>query len=146
MEVRIIHNKKQLADLINQLQEHRLPLKIAIQDVYPIRTLESNSYLWGIVYETIARATGQTAIEVHEGYKVKYNFRYNLKYNKQNNTYVWVMEAGSTTGMDMREIWEYIMKVRADAEVELNIIIQMPNESFINELDFEHDTIQSKRL
>ena len=122
-----------------------MPKKVADQDIYPLRTLESNAYLWGIVYQTIADATGHTALEVHEEYKRKYNLRYDLVYRKKTEIWEWKMGTGSTTTLDMREIWEYIMKVRADAEIELRIIIQMPNEVFINELDFEHN-IETRRL
>ena len=122
-----------------------MPKKVADQDIYPLRTLESNAYLWGIVYQTIADATGHTSLEVHEEYKRKYNLRYDLVYRKKTEIWEWKMGTGSTTTLDMREIWEYIMKVRADAEIELRIIIQMPNEVFINELDFEHN-IETRRL
>lgn len=136
MELQTIINKRQLEDLIGQLRNYRLPFKIALQSIYPIRSVESNDYLWGFIYTPIAEETGQTPEEVHEAYKKKFNFRYDLKYNSKENKYVWVSGVGSTALLDTQEIWDYIMKVRADAEIELHLTLQMPNETFINELNF----------
>ena len=146
MKVTILRNKKQALSLCESIMQARLPLKVATQEVFPTRSLESNAYLWGIVYESISQATGHTPLEVHEAYKLMFNFRFDLHYNPKSNMYEWVMGVGSTTTMDYKEIWEYIMKVRADAEIEMSIIIPMPNECFINELEFEHDKMEIKRL
>jgi len=48
----------------------------------------------------------------------------------------WITGVGSTTKLDMQEIWNYILKVRADAELELGVVIPMPNEVFVNELKY----------
>jgi hypothetical protein len=139
VNVQILRNKKQALSLCESIMQGKLPLKVATQFIYPDRTLESNAYLWGIVYETIAQSTGQSAIEVHRGYKKLFNFRYDLHYNNRKQAWVWKMGTGSTTTLDMCEIWEYIMKVRADAEIEAGITIPMPNEVFVNELKFEKE-------
>jgi hypothetical protein len=137
MNVHILTNKKQALAFCESIMQARLPLKVATQPIYPLRTLESNAYLWGIVYETIAQSTGQSSIEVHRGYKKLFNFRYDLLYNNSKRQWMWKIGTGSTTILDMVEIWEYIMKVRADAEIELGVTIQMPSEVFINELKFD---------
>jgi len=147
MEFFVLRNKAMVDDLCGQLKQRRLPFKVAVQDIYPTRTLDSNDYLWGIVYTPIADKTGSSADEVHEAYKKKFNFKHDLIYDPKTKKMIWATKAHSTTRMDMVEIWEYIMKVRADAELEYGIIIQMPNETFINELNFEfEDTHQTKRL
>jgi len=132
----VIRNKKQLHDLKELLDQERLPFKITWQTIYPIRTLDSNDYLWAVVYTTIAEATGQSPEEVHEGYKIKYNFRFDLEYNTETKRMEWITGVGSTTKLDMQEIWNYILKVRADAELELGVVIPMPNEVFVNELKY----------
>ena len=139
MEVRIIQNKKQALAFCESIMQGRLPLKVAVQDIYPTRSLESNAYLWGIVYEYISRASGHSPEEVHRAYKKQFNFRHDLRYNDRKRLWVWIMGVATTTSLDTREIWDYIMKVRADAEIELDIVIPLPNECFINELEFKEE-------
>lgn len=136
MNVHILRNKKEALAFCESIMHARLPLKTATQPIYPLRSLDSNAYLWGVVYETIAQATGQSAIEVHRGYKKLFNFRYDLLYSNRKKMWIWKMGVSTTTILDTREIWEYIQKVRCDAEMELGIIIQMPNETFVPELKF----------
>ncbi len=117
-----------------------LPIKVASQPIYPIRSLDINAYLWGIVYTAIADETGQTPEEVHEGYKLKFRFRGDFVYNKQFDRYDYVIGTQSTTKADGLELWEYAMRVRADAEIEMFFIIPMPQEVFItDELNFDHE-------
>ena len=143
----MIRSKAALEDLFNKLKERRLPFKIAIQDIYPIRTIDTNDYLWGFVYTPIAEATGQTPDEVHEGMKRKYNFGYDLYYDKKTKSMKWVMAAKSTTRLDWITIWEYIMKVRAEAEIDHHLTILMPNEVMMNELKFEDEQrFQTRRI
>lgn len=146
MDLFIIRSKKQLSDLKELLDQRRLPFKVALQDIYPGRSLDSNNYYWGILLKHISDATGHTQIECHEGYKHKYNFRHDIAYNPRTGQYEWVMEVGSTAALDEKEMWDYIFKVRADAEIELQIIIPLPSESFVPQLDFRHDKIENRKL
>ena len=146
MNVSTIHNKKQLEEYIAYLREGRLPKKVADQDIYPLRSLESNAYYWGIVLKHISDATGHTELQCHEEFKKMFLFKYDVKYIINQNRYEWTAGVWSTTKIDNREIWEYIMKIRVFAETELRIVIPLPNECFINELDFEHDNIETRRL
>lgn len=139
MDVLIIINKKQVDELHNQLKERRLPFKIAIQNIYPLRSLDSNAYYWGIVLKYISDATGHTQEECHKAFKKKYNFRYDILYNNSKRMWLWKMGTSTTTILDSIEIWEYLMKIRAEAEVEMGIVIPMPNETMINELKFEKE-------
>lgn len=146
MDVYVIRNKRQFLKLSELLGNRRLPFRIAVQDIYPLRSLESNKYYWGIVLKAISDYTGHTQEECHEAYKRMFNFRYDLEYNSITGCYEWVMGVKSTASLDDREIWDYIMKVRADAELDMHITIQMPNETFVNELSFEHDNIETRRI
>lgn len=146
MDLFIIRSKKQLSDLKELLDQRRLPFKVALQDIYPGRSLLSNAYYWGIVLKLISDATGHTQIECHEGYKHKYNFRHDIAYNPKTGQYEWVMDVGSTAALDEKEMWDYIFKVRADGEIEHHIIIPLPSECFIPELQFENNKIKHKRL
>jgi hypothetical protein len=139
MDFFVIRNKEKAEELCRQIMQRRLPFKVALQEVYPVRSIESNDYYWGIVVTPVANETGQDPQEVHDAWKIKFNFKYDLRYNRKTKKMQWYIGAASTTGLDDREIWEYIMKCRADAELELHLTIMMPNETFINELDFDFE-------
>ena len=146
MDFLIIRNKRQLLNLKELLDERRLPFKIALQNIYPTRTVEFNDYLWGFIYTPIAEFTGHTPEEIHEICKKRYNFRYDFKFNDKTKKYEFAVGVGSTTTLDQKEIWDYAARIRADAEIELHLTLHLPNEAFIPELDFEHDKIEKKRL
>jgi hypothetical protein len=137
MDFAVIRNNRQRDALIAHLQERRLPFKAALQDIYPVRSIDFNAYLWGVIYYEIAQATGHTREEVHEACKRRYNFRHDFKYNKKTGKWKLVSKVDSTTAMMTKEIIEYAMRIRADAEIELHLTIAMPNEAFVPELAFE---------
>ena len=138
MELTVIRNKAQLQAFKDNLDQKRLPLKLAVQQIHPGRTVDANDYLWAVVYVTIAEATGSDKDSVHEAYKMKYNFGHEFFYNKKMDRYGVKYGTKSTAGLDMVEFWDYIFKVRADAEIS-GIVIPMPNEVFSNELNFEKE-------
>lgn len=146
MDFFVIRNKKQAEEVARILLNKRLPYKVAIQEIYPLRSLKSNAYYWGIVLAYIADASGHSQMECHEAYKIKYNFRYDIEYNPETRMFDWNMGVKSTTSLDEKEIWEYIFKVRSDGEIEHHIIIPLPNECFIPEINFRNDNIILKRL
>jgi len=146
MDFFVIRNKKQASDLAKMLLERRLPYKVAVQDIFPARSVDFNDYLWGFIYTPIAVATGHSPEEVHEACKRKYNFRYDFEFNDKKNKYELVVKAGSTTTLDVKEIWDYAAKIRAEAEIELHLTLHLPNEAFVPELDFKHDLIEERRL
>lgn len=146
MELSVIRNKKQLQHLIEMLSEKRLPFKVALQDVYPGRSVDFNDYLWGYIYTPIATETGSTPEEVHEECKRRYNFKYDFEFNDLTRKYDLVVKSGSTTKLDVKEMWDYAAKIRAEAELELHIILMLPNETFVPELDFDkHDKLIQKK-
>lgn len=146
MDLIILRNKAQVEDLCSQLRNRRLPYKIMIQEIYPLRSIESNNYMWGIVYQAISEATGHTPEEIHDTYKKKFLFRGDLQFNPLTRQYDWVVGLGSTTKLDDKEIWDFIAQVCADAELSLNIIIPLPSEIFIPEISYEHDKIKTRRI
>jgi hypothetical protein len=146
MEFLALRNKRQVDELCSRLKERRLPFKCALQDIYPTRSIESNNYYWGIVLAYASAETGHSAEEIHEACKKKWNFRYDIKYNARTKQYKWVMGVKSTTILDEREFWDYIFKCRAEFEIDLHILIPLPSECMINELNFEHDKLKERRL
>jgi len=146
MELFVIRNKKQLQDLKDQLEERRLPFKLFIENIYPIRSLDLNAYYWGIVLKYISDASGHTIEECHDGYKRMFDLKIEFIFSTKKQVHEPVLGVGSTSAMNNKIFIEYIFKVRIDGELNHNIVIPNPNECFVPELDYKHDTIQSKRL
>lgn len=147
MDFYVLRNKKMVDELCERLKERRLPFKVALQDIYPLRSLDANSYLWGIVYSAIADETGHSIDEIHEHYKRLYNLKQQFRYNPRTKKMQFYIGTASTTTLNEKEFWEYIMRVVSDAELFLRILIPLPNEVFINELNFNFEnTHQTKRL
>jgi len=139
MEFSVIRSKAKAEALCRKIMQLSLPFKIAIQEVFPVRSIEANDYYWGFVVTPIANETGLSIEEVHEGYRIKFNYTQEFRYNRKTRKMQFYIGAG-TTVVDERKFWEFVMKVRADAELELHLTIMMPNEAFTNELKFRHQT------
>lgn len=137
MDIAVIRNNNQRDELIATLKERRLPFKVAIQDIYPVRSLEFNNYYWGVVLKTISDYSGHAPEEIHEAYKRLFNLKQEFEFNAQTKMWEIVTAVGSTAELDQKEFAAYVSKVRADAEVDMGISIPLPNEVFINELIFE---------
>lgn len=137
MDFAVIRNNRQRERLIEAIKERRLPFRVALQDLYPARSVDFNAYYWGTVLKMISDFTGHTQIEVHEACKIRYNFRHDFKYFKKSGKWKLVSKVDSSTAMFSREFMEYVMRVRADAEIDLHLTIPLPNETFVPELAFE---------
>jgi hypothetical protein len=146
MDLLIIRNKSQLKFLTDLLSERRLPLRIAVDDIYPIRSLDMNAYYWGIVLKYISDESGHSVDECHDAYKRKFNLKIELEFNDLKGIYEPVFGVGSTAELDKQQFFDYIFRVRCDGEMEHHVVIPLPNECFIPELNFEHDKLKEKRL
>jgi len=142
----VIRNKRQALDLCEKIGQMRTPFKYALQDIYPMRSLDANAFYWGIVLKMISDETGQSIEECHEAYKRKYNFRWDFIFNSLTGTYEFTSGVDSTTELDGKEFLDYIMKIRAEAEVDLHITIPLPNECFVPELNYDHDKIELRKM
>jgi hypothetical protein len=130
-------------DLLNQ---RRLPLKIALDDIYPPRSMDFNAYYWGVVLKYISDESGHDIIECHEGYKQKFSLRIDFEFNTDKSIYEPVFGVGSTAEMNMRVFSDYVFRVRVDGELEHHIIIPFPSEVFIPELQFSNDNLKQMKL
>lgn len=128
MELAAIRNNRQREELIDHLKSYRLPFKIAIQEIHPSRSVDANSYYWGVVIKMIADTTGHTPEEIHEYYKTLFLTDYAP--NKINE---WSLRVRSTTELDRAEFMNYALKVRAHAMVNTGIDIPLPNEVIVND-------------
>lgn len=137
MDFSVIRSTRQLDTLIAKLRERRLPFKVALQDIYPMRSVQFNDYYWGFIISPVAEKTGHSTDEVHEAFKAKYNFGPEFTYNKELKRWEIVVDARSTTVLNWKEYWDYCAKCRAHAEIDLGVTCLLPDEVFINELIFE---------
>lgn len=127
-----IYNEDMRSELIEYIKRFRLPFVCDLQMKLPGATIDQYSYLFGVVYKRIAEHTGHTVKEVHEGYKTLFNVDW-----KKNKDGKYRLTMRGASDMNVIEIMEYAMRVRADALLELHINIELPNEVFSNELIFD---------
>jgi hypothetical protein len=146
MDIIVIRNRKQLLKFTEWLSTTRLPLKIITDNIYPVRSLDLNAYYWGIVLAYISAESGHSIEECHDGYKRKFNLKIEFIFNEKKGIYEPVFQVGSTAELNNKTFFDYIFKVRADGEMEHHIVIPNPNESFIPELNFDHNKIEERRL
>lgn len=139
MDLTVIRSNRQRESLITFLKERRLPFKLALDDIYPPRSIDLNAYYWGVVLKYISDESGHDVIECHDGYKRKFNCKIDFKINGDTGIYEPVFEVGSTTELNNKEFCDYIFQVRADGEMEHHIVIPLPNEAFVPELVFKNE-------
>lgn len=146
MDYFVIRNKQQLSKLIEGLQARRLPFKCVVDDIYPVRSVDMNAYYWGIVLKYISDESGHDIMECHEGYKMKYALDIKFEFNRHRGVYEPVFGVGSTAEMNVRLFTDYIFRVRVDGELEHRIVIPLPSEVFIPELQFSNDNLKQMKL
>lgn len=79
------------------------------------RSLQENSYYWGVVLQHIADTTGYTPEEVHDAMRWKF-----LRVSG------WFERVRSTTSLTTTEFEEYLEKIRTFAVQELDCPIPLP--------------------
>ena len=136
MEYGVIKSKDKAEELCRMIMQSSLPFKFAIEEVLPIRSIESNDYYWGFIVTPVANFTGHTPDEIHEIFKRMFNFKLEMRYNKKTRKMIWYIGAASSAGLNDREIWEYIEKCRIEAWHTLGMVLLLPNEVWTNKVDF----------
>lgn len=138
-ELYIARNEELRRYIIDVIQNSRLPFKIFLQPIYPEKTPNQLAYLFGVVCKRIADFTGHTTDEVYEGYKK----RFNLDYAPTKDGKDWAFRYRGGSEFDVIDAEEFAEKIRIDAVIEMGINIELPNEVFVSELDFnEYDKIE----
>ncbi len=121
----IIRNIKMQDEYIEIIKNHALPFKSLIQDMNIKRTIDLNSYYFGVCCVMIGDAIGEPAVDVvHELLALKFRIRYYF----DSRTKRMVFERTSTTTDDIWEFQDYIEKVCAWALDFLHLLIPLPNE------------------
>jgi hypothetical protein len=91
-----------------------------------IRSLQENSYYWGVCLKILSEDTGYTPNEMHEVCRSMFlNEKVMLKINgKMQEKTIPI----STTGLTTIEFEEYLSKIRQWASIELSCYLPLPNE------------------
>ena len=124
--------------VIEVIKAHRLPFKMQIQMIFPDKSIPQLAYIFGVVCKRIADDTGHSPTEVYEAYKRNFKIEYS-----QDPAGNWVLRQKGASDFDTVDCEDFALMIRADAINEMGIVIELPNECFISELDFsEQDKIQ----
>jgi len=122
-----IERGKVVLDAVNRYLVHiskyegkRIELVVRLQKSQ--RSLNQNSYMWGVVYEILSHHLGYTTDEVHEICKFKF-----LRTTISNDSGAYDI-GGSTTKLNTAQMEEYLDKIRQWAEVMFELRIPLPNE------------------
>jgi hypothetical protein len=139
-ELYVARNKDLREWIAGIVSNYRLPFKVLIQPIYPKKTPNQLGYLFGVVIKMISDDTGHSPDEVYQGYKKKFN----IEYGQAPNGF-WELRYIGASEFTTVDAEEFALMIRADAVIELGINIPLPNECFVNELDFqEHDKIEEQ--
>jgi hypothetical protein len=95
-------------------------LVVQIDKEKGVRSQNQNSWLWGVVYKSIADATGYSETEVHEIMKRKFLPPKLVKWKGTD-----IRMPGSTSELNKTDFGEYIERIRAEV-ASLGITIEDP--------------------
>lgn len=93
---------------------------LGIKKWFKQRSLEENSYYWGVVVETLSRHTGYTPEEMHDALKTKFLPHMVDEFGLSHTT--------STKALNTKGFEKYLEDIRRWAASDLGCIIPLPNE------------------
>lgn len=103
---------------LKQFQEEQ-EIKVVVSKYYKPRSLNQNSYMWGVVYSLIANELGYTTEEIHDLMRIEHLTDRTGKYPR----------VKSTSELSTIEMEDYLSKCRTWASAELGVYIPLPNEA-----------------
>lgn len=104
-------------------------ISVEIKKYKWLRTLNQNSYLWGVVYKYIADYTWYSTDEIHEEMKLRF-LREDIKLDSKKGE-ITFHKFRSSTELNTAEFTKYIEDIKDFAAMYLWIIIPEPNEENI---------------
>jgi hypothetical protein len=93
-------------------------IELIIRQKKSQRSLDQNSYYWGVVVAILGDHCGYDPEEMHEALKFKF-----LRKGKEG-----LETVTSTTDLNTKEFEDYLERIRRWASMELNCFIPQPNE------------------
>ena len=115
-------NEKELRDSVMSRFKQGEIIDVTFKKHRKARSNQQNKYLWGVVYELIAKEIGEHPETVHELMKYKF-LRTTKEVNGEELTY-----CESTADLSTDDFGQYIEKIKDWALHFLNITIPEPNQ------------------
>lgn len=113
--------KQKLFGVLQKLKP--MPYELQIKKESKGRSLNQNSYYWGVVIDILSKETGFYPDEMHDVLKRKFNPK-NKELAGESITV-----GGTTKKFTTIEMESYLEQIRSWAITELNIYIPLPNEA-----------------
>ena len=117
-------NRRSYLDFLVQNEGKKLVVNIGLDKAK--RSLDQNSYLWGVVYKVISDHTGSTENELHEIFKRMF---IQPRFIKWKDTTIKV--PGHTSDMNKVQFGEYIERIRAEVS-SMGVTIPEPDNKNID--------------
>ena len=102
-------NKRELYNFLLDNSEWKGEFIVTIEKAKSKRSLNQNSYLFGVVYKVIADHTGNTIDELHEVFKRMFLTPRFIVYKEKE-----IKVPSSTSDLNKVEFGEYIERIRAE--------------------------------
>lgn len=128
MDAFAIYSQKEREQFVEQIQAYRLPLKGIVQSIYPKRTPDQNAYYWGVLLKRISDFTGVPPARLHKDFKKVFGITYSP--DKYGN---WKLRVKSTTEYSTLSFEDYCLMIRAFAQTQWNLPIELPGETIVHE-------------
>ena len=104
-------------------------VQITLEDMQPERSVELNSYYWGIVLGILSKELQIDKDDLHDFCKAKF-LKQNMKKvnSRANGQEMIIFGIGSTAKLSNNGFLDYLSKIRAWSSADLGIFIPLPNE------------------
>jgi len=116
------YSHPRFVELIRSLRDGVYSIIIMPREAKKVRSLQQNSYYWGVVIKHISDHLGYTDQETHELMKVTHNAK-NLIVNGEE-----IKIGISTSVLSTIQFEEYLEKIRQWASIYLGVSIPLPHE------------------
>lgn len=113
-------DKQRLYKTLMGLKE--MPYQVEIKENRNQRSINENSYYWGVVVAILSDYTGDRPEEMHEILKAKF-LRRQVNFGGEE-----LILIKSTASLNTKEFEEYLESIRIFAITELDVKIPLPNE------------------
>lgn len=120
----ILNDKKAFDEYVQSLTDGEYDL--ILKEKKSQRSLNQNSYYWGVPVKLISDHTGHTPNEVHELLKSMFLKKYLDVDTKEGQQTFSIVR--STVSLNTKEMEEYLANIRMWASMDLGVVIPEPNE------------------
>lgn len=118
------------SDSIKEFAKNNIGKKLilTIEEPKKDRSLNQNSYMWGVVYEYVSQFTGYTPEEVHDTCKAEFNYEMVEILNKETGELIQEKKVLSTKNLSTDKMEIYLERIRRYYLTKYGLMIPLPNE------------------